>query len=196
MRSPGTARGLAPAEILNWEGLAALAAQIGSMPAADRPLAVVGEPMTMFALDDGVLEALEQQGRLLLRMPLSEYLWFLWRDAGNINVASWPARMRELGRLLGARSGFSPEPEDLRIAADRLLPGFAGANGRYRLAKALELGRSAAGVLTMAPRYENTATVLDMTGALEGVPHFHLAMDCDWDESAWSRLNSFLYYLK
>ena len=65
-----------------------------------------------------------------------------------------------------------------------------------RLAKALELGRSAAGVLTMAPRYENTATVLDMTGALEGVPHFHLAMDNDWDEGAWSRLNSFLYYLK
>lgn len=193
---PERREALAPAEIPNWEGLAALAAQIGSMPAADRPLAVVGEPMTMFALDDGVLEALEQQGRLLLRMPLSEYLWFLWRDAGNINVASWPARMRELGRLLGARSGFSPEPEDLRIAADRLLPGFAGANGRYRLAKALELGRSAAGVLTMAPRYENTATVLDMTGALEGVPHFHLAMDCDWDESAWSRLNSFLYYLK
>ena len=193
---PERREALAPAEIPNWEGLAALAAQIGSMPAADRPLAVVGEPMTMFALDDGVLEALEQQGRLLLRMPLSEYLWFLWRDAGNINVASWPARMRELGRLLGARSGFSPAPEDLRIAADRLLPGFAGANGRYRLAKALELGRSAAGVLTMAPRYENTATVLDMTGALEGVPHFHLAMDCDWDESAWSRLNSFLYYLK
>ncbi len=35
-----------------------------------------------------------------------------------------------------------------------------------------------------------------MTGALEGFPHFHLAMDNDWDEGAWSRLNSFLYYLK
>ena len=51
-------------------------------------------------------------------------------------------------------------------------------------------------MLTLAPRYENTETVLDMTGALDGTSHFHLAMDSDWDESSWSRLNSFLYYLK
>ena len=35
-----------------------------------------------------------------------------------------------------------------------------------------------------------------MTGEMGGIPHLHLAMDSDWDESAWSRLNSFLYYLK
>ena len=37
--------------------------------------------------------------------------------------------------------------------------------------------------------------ILEMTGALDGVPHFHLAMDHDWDEAARSRLRSFLYYL-
>ena len=104
--------------------------------------------------------------------------------------------MADLGPLLGARNSFSPDLEALREEADRLLPGFAGANGRYRIAKALELGRRSSGVLTLAPRYENTAALLDMTGALEGIPHFHLAMDNDWDEGAWSRLNSFLYYLK
>ena len=96
---------------------------------------------------------------------------------------------------LGPRSSFSPELESLRSSADRLLPGFAGANGRYRLVKGLELGGRCAGVLTMAPRHENTATILEMTGVLDSVPHFHLAMDYDWDENAWSRLNSFLYYL-
>ena len=83
----------------------------------------------------------------------------------------------------------------MRSAADRLLPGFSGANGRHRLAKGLELGGRCAGVLTMAPRYENTTAILEMTGALDGVPHFHLAMDHDWDEAARSRLRSFLYYL-
>lgn len=39
-------------------------------------------------------------------------------------------------------------------------------------------------MLTMAPRYENTTAILEMTGALDGVPHFHLAMDHDWDEAA------------
>ena len=187
---------LAPAHIPAWEELEALARGIGALPSSGRALAAVGEPFTLFALHDGVLDTLEQERWQLLRAPLGEYLWFLWRDAGSALDGSWAKRMADLGRLLGMRSIFSPDLEVLRGEADRLLPGFAGANGRYRIAKALELGRRSSGVLTLAPRYENTATVLDMTDALEGIPHFHLAMDNDWDEGAWSRLNSFLYYLK
>ena len=187
---------LAPAYIPDWEELEALARVIGAIPPSGRTLAAVGEPFTLFALHDGVLDTLEQENWRLLRAPLGEYLWFLWRDAGSSLSGPWAKRMADLGRLLGMRSIFSPDLEVLRGEADRLLPGFAGANGRYRIAKALELGRRSSGVLTLAPRYENTAAVLDMTGALEGIPHFHLAMDNDWDDGAWSRLNSFLYYLK
>ena len=187
---------LAPAHIPAWEELEALARGIGALPSSGRALAAVGEPFTLFALHDGVLDTLEQERWQLLRAPLGEYLWFLWRDAGSALDGSWAKRMADLGRLLGMRSIFSPDLEVLRGEANRLLPGFAGANGRYRIAKALELGCRSSGVLTLSPRYENTATVLDMTGALEGFPHFHLAMDNDWDEGAWSRLNSFLCYLK
>ena len=187
---------LAPAHIPAWEELEALARGIGALPSSGRALAAVGEPFTLFALHDGVLDTLEQERWQLLRAPLGEYLWFLWRDAGSALDGSWAKRMADLGRLLGMRSIFSPDLEVLRGEANRLLPGFAGANGRYRIAKALELGCRSSGVLTLSPRYENTATVLDMTGALEGFPHFHLAMDNDWDEGAWPRLNSFLYYLK
>lgn len=187
---------LAPAHIPAWEELEVLARGIGALPSSGRALAAVGEPFTLFALHDGVLDTLEQERWQLLRAPLGEYLWFLWRDAGSALDGSWAKRMADLGRLLGMRSIFSPDLEVLRGEANRLLPGFAGANGRYRIAKALELGCRSSGVLTLSPRYENTATVLDMTGALEGFPHFHLAMDNDWDEGAWSRLNSFLYYLK
>ena len=187
---------LAPAHIPAWEELEALARGIGALPSSGRALAAVGEPFTLFALHDGVLDTLEQERWQLLRAPLGEYLWFLWRDAGSALDGSWAKRMADLGRLLGMQSIFSPDLEVLRGEANRLLPGFAGANGRYRIAKALELGCRSSGVLTLSPRYENTATVLDMTGALEGIPHFHLAMDNDWDEGAWSRLNSFLYYLK
>ena len=186
---------LAPAGVPSWAELEALAAHIGAIPAEGRPLGIVGEPFTLFTLHDGVPDTLEQEGWRLLRAPLSEYLWLLWRDAGSQTCREWAGRIEALGRLLGPRSSFSPELESLRSSADRLLPGFAGANGRYRLVKGLELGGRCAGVLTMAPRYENTATILEMTGVLDSVPHFHLAMDYDWDENAWSRLNSFLYYL-
>ena len=187
---------LEPAHIPTWKELETLAQGIGAIPSSGRTLAAVGEPFTLFALHDGVLATLEQENWRLLRAPLGEYLWFLWRDAGSALAGLWAKRMASLGPLLGARNSFSPDLEALREEADRLLPGFAGANGRYRIAKALELGRRSSGVLTLAPRYENTAALLDMTGALEGIPHFHLAMDNDWDEGAWSRLNSFLYYLK
>ena len=187
---------LEPAHIPTWEELETLAQGIGALLPSGRALAAVGEPFTLFALHDGVLDTLEQEHWQLLRAPLGEYLWFLWRDAGSALAGLWAKRMASLGPLLGARNSFSPDLEALREEADRLLPGFAGANGRYRIAKALELGRRSSGVLTLAPRYENTAALLDMTGALEGIPHFHLAMDNDWDEGAWSRLNSFLYYLK
>lgn len=187
---------LEPAHIPTWEELETLAQGIGALLPSGRALAAVGEPFTLFALHDGVLDTLEQEHWQLLRASLGEYLWFLWRDAGSALDGSWAKRMADLGRLLGMQSIFSPDLEVLRGEANRLLPGFAGANGRYRIAKALELGCRSSGVLTLSPRYENTATVLDMTGALEGFPHFHLAMDNDWDEGAWSRLNSFLYYLK
>ena len=187
---------LEPAHIPTWEELETLAQGIGALLPSGRALAAVGEPFTLFALHDGMLDTLEQEHWQLLRAPLGEYLWFLWRDAGSALAGLWAKRMASLGPLLGARNSFSPDLEALREEADRLLPGFAGANGRYRIAKALELGRRSSGVLTLAPRYENTAALLDMTGALEGIPHFHLAMDNDWDEGAWSRLNSFLYYLK
>ena len=186
---------LAPAGVPGWAELETLAAHIGAIPPEGRTLGIVGEPFTLFTLHDGVPDTLEQEGWRLLRAPLSEYLWFLWRDAGSSACREWAGRVEVLGRLLGPRSSFSPELESLRSSADRLLPGFSGANGRHRLAKGLELGGRCAGVLTMAPRYENTTAILEMTGALDGVPHFHLAMDHDWDEAARSRLRSFLYYL-
>ncbi len=142
---------LAPAHIPTWEELETLAQGIGAIPPSGRTLAAVGEPFTLFALHDGVLDTLEQERWQLLRAPLGEYLWFLWRDAGSALDGSWAKRMADLGRLLGMRSIFSPDLEVLRGEANRLLPGFAGANGRYRIAKALELGCRSSGVLTLSP---------------------------------------------
>lgn len=72
----------------------------------------------------------------------------------------------------------------------------AGGNGRYRYAKAVELSGRTNAVLTLAPRYENTAMILDMRGLHDAcsAPLFQLSLDNDWDETAWSRLRSFLYY--
>lgn len=94
---------------------------------------------------------------------------------------------------LGSAEAFSSDLEKLIAAADR---GLAGNQGRYRYAKALELGAHADAVLHCVPRYENTAVVLELSGLSEQCPAplFELSLDGDWDESAWARLRSFLYY--
>ena len=65
------------------------------------------------------------------------------------------------------------------------------------VAKAAEMSRRTQAVLTLAPRYENTAMILEMRGLKEAcrAPLFELSLDNDWDETAWGRLRSFLYYV-
>lgn len=200
--APAEARNrLAPVDIPTWEGLTELVCEISRMPRNGSVLAAVGTPMSLTSLDNGILNTLEQEGYTVLRAPLAEYLLFFWNDRTKDNalrkqLAQIQLRMKELSAILGAASPFAEDFGSLVTEADRSLPVFAGGNGRYRWAKAAEMSNRCSAVLILAPRYENTATVMDMRGISEicRSPVYQIALDGDWDESAWSRLRSFLYY--
>ena len=181
-----------------WETLRDWAAEIGSVPVSGHLLGAAGTPMCLTSLDDDILSTLDAEGNTVLRAPLTEALWFLWRDKLDSTsfLDALADRMADLHRLLGSRSPFALDVRLLRREADRALPRFAGGNGRYRWTKAVELSGHCQAVLTLAPRYENTAAVLDMRGLGEAcqAPVFQIALDGDWEESSWSRLRSFLYY--
>lgn len=186
---------LAPQNIPDAKALRQLAAEIGALSAGTRRLGLVGEPLTLFALNGGLPAQLEREGWALSRAPLSEYLLMLWQDAG-INVpADWRELCSDLAFHLHARSSFAGDHQNLRALADQTLPRFAGTGGRYRLAKACALAQTTRGVISLAPRYENTATVLEMTGAAANLPHLTLALDDDQDDTVQAKLRAFLYYL-
>ncbi len=189
---------LAPKDIPNEAELAVLAAKIATLPISEKRIACVGTPMCLTGLDEGVLEILEQQGLTISRSPLSEYLWFLWKDNGQpidqlTELAEW---MRTIGSRLDRRDPYAPDLNRLTRNADRFLPRFAGGNGRYRYAKALQMGESTDAVLTLDPRYENTSIILEMRELAKHCPSplYSLSLDHDWTAGDWSKLRSFLYY--
>ena len=153
--------------------------------------------MCLGVLDDGILEELEKE-YTVLRQPLMEYLHFLWKDQKeDLDILEALKRhMMQLGDRMGERNPFAAELEHLFRTADESLAELNGGNGRYRFAKAVDASQAADAVLTMAPRYENTAMILEMRGLDEKckAPVYSIALDHDWDETSWSKLRSFLYY--
>ena len=88
-------------------------------------------------------------------------------------------------------SGFN----GLRQVATDALGQFAGANARYRYAKAVEIGDRADGVIEVASTYENVDIMLRLKGIPAKAPLLHLAFDGALDQSVEERLRSFLYYV-
>jgi hypothetical protein len=191
---------LAPESIPSREALLELARTVGSIPILGKHLGVVGTPLILTSLHEGILDTLEQEGATLKRAPLAEYLWFLWNDNHKREPVSrvlceMQEDMSVLSALLAARVPYS-DGKKLRELADHFLPSFDGGNGRYRWAKAVAVSEQTQAVLSLTPRYENTEMVLELNG-LQSTCHsplLQVALDGDWDEAAWTRLRSFLYY--
>ena len=200
--------------ILEWSELEQLAKRIAKLTAKSTVLGVTGTPMCLSVLNDGILEELEKE-YTILRAPLIEYLYFLWREnrcgekkgkmlAGHKQAPSKEImetiglHMKTIGTLLGKQNSFSADIQSLSDTADMYLRDFAGGNGRYRFAKTLELVKRTDAMLTVAPRYENTSIILQMRGLKQAceTPLYEIEVDQDWDETAWSKLRAFLYYVK
>ncbi len=189
----------APQTIPEFDELLKLAEKSAELKKNGRTVAAVGTPMCITSLNEGILDELEKEGNLIKRMPLSEMMYFLWKDnkiGSEAKLAEAEKKMKELSSVLGSISPYCKNIGSLFETAEKYLNSFSAANGRYRFAKAVDMGESADAVLTLAPRYENTAMVLQLRNisSVCKAPLFEISLDGDWDESGKSRLKSFLYY--
>ena len=103
--------------------------------------------------------------------------------------------MQQVADALGDMSAYASDHSQLRQIATDALGQFAGANARYRYAKAVQAGQRADGVVAVASMYENADIMLRLKSAPCQAPLLHLAFDGALDQSVEDRLRSFLYYV-
>ena len=191
-----------PSHIARDDDLLLMARDVARNSRKRRRLAIVGTPMMLTSMNERVLDELERRGEYVLRAPLSEYMLFLWEENEDVRngCADFLERCRHkierLHAICGRSSSFSADPDRLHELADETIGDVNGANIRYRFAKAIRMGDENAAVISVAPRYENTALLMEMHGIRDHVkaPFTQAYFDGDWDEPAWERLLSFLHY--
>ncbi len=151
-------------------------------------------------LSAGALTRLEGRGWRVKRMPASEYLWFLWRDAyeGREGFRHLAERMSRVHEALAGASPFQPDSSALLTEADSLVGRLRSANARYRIAKASLSADVARGVIAMSSMYENTDVILQLeeSAADLPVPVLHVGFDGTPDAGVDERIGSFAYYLR
>lgn len=103
--------------------------------------------------------------------------------------------MQQVADALGDMSAYASDYSQLRQIATDALGQFAGANARYRYAKAVQAGQRADGVVAVASMYENADIMLRLKSVPCQAPLLHLAFDGALDQSVEERLRSFLYYV-
>ena len=191
---------LKPKNILSYEELIVLANEIKEYEVVGRKLYAIGDILSVFALDEGILEKLEVSGDIINRMPLSELLLFMWKEEkiSKKLFNNLSSKVIEISKAMEKRSPFSENIEGLIDIADKYISDFSANNGRYRYSKAVDRSNKASAVINISPRYENTAMSLNMLKLAENCksPVFELSVDGDYDNSNETKLMSFLYYCK
>ena len=169
---------------------------------------VTGDPLVLFNdfLTDSHFSRLESRGHRVVYAPMSEYLILLWMDWAEQNgkentpmllerIHTLWSMIQQIARILGNAGVFSKDPGRLAKHAQDTLGYYAGANGRYRMGKCLDVCDQVNGVVTVSPMYENTGICLNALGQNFDFPVLNLTLDGNPNQGDTTRLDAFVYYL-
>lgn len=172
----------------------------------------IGEPVILFSdfLNNHIFRKAEEKGIKTIFAPLSEYLWLQLYDFASHNqiaeeeeiktkLNSFKNSINDVSKCLGDETPFEENVENLIQLADQSLGFYAGANGRYRMAKRLTNLKNCKGVISVSSVYENTGIALSIIDK-EAVnsnskPILNLSFDGNKSENDEIKINSFLHYL-
>jgi predicted CoA-substrate-specific enzyme activase len=186
-------------EEITFEFLCELAKMI--VPHSKKKIATVGDPYILYNsfLNEKLLEATEQSGRIIQWMPLSEYLCFLWKKRAETKkditcVARYEKQMQMISELLSKNTPFAENLDQLYNQVQKVLPEITAANAAYRFGKRC-CSEDCQAVLEISSMYENAQTILNLTQNNSEIPLLSLSFEGTNDIGVKERLQSFLYYI-
>lgn len=168
--------------------------------AKENNILLVGEPYILYHpfLNYGLFEKMEENHNVSY-MPFSEYLYYLCSyriETKNEKkrMALFESWMEKISEGMGKYSPFAKKDDHLFDLGNQVLPNFAGANGRYRIAKTLIKGQYKA-YIEVASMYENTQTIIELTDVKREIKTLTLSFEGSNEAALKERLESFLYYM-
>lgn len=194
---------------LSINNLKDIAKEIVKINHDKRKLLAVGEVNVLYNdfLNNNTLKNFEEQGIQVTYTPLSEYMWFIWREflfqkdnekekEAHENLKILADYIKIISDTLGSESVFEKNLEKLVKRADEHLGLYTGGNGRYRIAKVLSEELNVRGIITLSSMYENTNTILNILtqGNVISKPLLNLGFDGNQNEIDQSKIDSFIYY--
>ena len=135
-----------------------------------KKLLIVGEPLVVYKdyLTNNRLKELRKDHQVI-RQPLSEVLYVLWKDfsqkRNKINkqyvrlLNEGKKLLNNIHEELENNSPFNDDTDNIITHLEDKLPIYQGGAGRYRLGKLLTTNNMD-GVILVSSMYENTATIL------------------------------------
>jgi len=181
-----------------------------------KKILAVGEPMVLFNdfMNNFTFKDIENQKNRVVYAPLSEYMWFMWKDFLTNSKAEKVKKLKaklekrlerfknyisNISDVLLEETPFEENLEDLIAISNKNLKHYSGGNGRYRQAKLLGQLKEIDGIVTTASMYENTNTILNIIqkeipkNILK--PILNLTFDGNKNKSDEMKVESFIYYI-
>lgn len=174
-----------------------------------KKILVVGEALVVYKdfLTNNKLKELKKDN-IIIRQPLSEVLYVLWKDFSNKKNKTnkhYQKLLKECKKIISETndkleyySPFNRNIDDITEVLEDKLPIYEGGTGRYRLGKLLTAS-DVDGVLLVSSMYENTATILKIIREKYkndiNVPLLDLYFDSNMNKNNDELIETFIAYL-
>ena len=174
-----------------------------------KKILIIGEPLVVYKdyLTNNKLKELSKTN-IIMRQPLSEVLYVLWKDFSNKRnkknikyvglLEECKKMIKDIYLIIGNNSAFNEDIDSIEDILEDKLPIYQGGAGRYRLGKLLT-AKNIDGVILVSSMYENTATILKIIREKYKndikVPTLDLYFDSNMNKNNDELIETFVAYL-